>query len=627
MTATICITIIVSVLMSFVAPFLFAGAAAVINFIFTNFTNPFRFTYTGDDGSSVTNWFVDMLGADLLNIIVKIMISAGVVLAIFILATNIFKLFFSGISKRVDSPIALCIRAVMSIFLSYWIIDIVYKIVFPIFQWLLNKVNNITISGGSSVMEAMSTFYGLTHSTSSSSFGLEANSNFMTDISSALAGLTSNITYDVFGGVLTTIIFLVFFFKTIISVFKLISEMAERYLLINVLTVCSPMIMPTIISNGTIQVFVSWVQMMIANCLVLIFNSLGMIMLKAAFINVGIHCSVIGNNGNSWTSAIMSMIIYVALVKVVQKFDVYLAQLAFKIQAIGGDNKGMTLGTLLAMNGKIGKSAAQIAGAGGIKNAFGEKAGNLLGVFNGNRSGLAGDLSKAAQDFKATSGARDKAVGKANFDMSDEGLQTGKAKLDADLMKAQDAEFVNKQAQLEQQKSLNNADMMRNPEYADAKSEEAAAKLDLQTGMFDNDDYNNAVIANDAARLAAERDKYQNSDYTDALVQRDIAKVESDTAEKLNTRYVEAQKQNVLADEFTKGRIGEDNAVQTVRIENEARSQDIRSRASATDIGVEAKVRDIETMDIVHEKAQSRRSAKHAEEEEVKFRAENPEDE
>ena len=384
MTATIVITIIVSVLTSFLAPLIFAGAASTFSFIFEHFTNPFRFTYVDDSGNGITNWFVDMVGADLLNIIVKIMISAGVVLAVFILAVNLFKLFASGISRRIDSPISLCIRAVMAIFLSYWIIDIVYEVAFPIFQWLLDKVNNITISSGETVMSAINSFYGITKSTPSSSFGLDANTSYMTDWKSAIEGLTSNATYDVLGGVLTTIIFIIFFFKSIISMFKLIAEMAERYLLVNVLTICSPMIMPTIISNGTIQVFVSWVQMMLANCLVLVFNSLGMIMLKMAFINVGIHCSAYGNNGISWTSAITSMIVYVALIKVVQKFDVYLAQLAFKIQAIGGDNKGMTVGGLLALGAKAQKNAADITNAGGLKNAVGEKVGNLVGVFNKN---------------------------------------------------------------------------------------------------------------------------------------------------------------------------------------------------------------------------------------------------
>lgn len=616
MTAAICITIIVSVIMSFIAPFLFAGAAAIINFIFEHFTNPFRFTYTAEDGSAVTNWFVDMLGADLLNIIVKIMIGAGVVLAIFILAFNIFKLFFSGISKRVDSPISLCIRAVMAIFLSYWIVDIVYKIVFPIFQWLLDKVNNITISGGTSIMEAISGFYNLTHSTASSSFGLDANSSFMTDISSALAGLSSNLTYDILGGLLTTIIFVIFFFKTIISVFKLIAEMAERYILINVLTVCSPMIMPTIISNGTMQVFVSWVQMMIANCLVLIFNSLGMIMLKAAFISVGIHCSVLGNNGESWTSAIMSMIIFVALIKVVQKFDVYLAQLAFKIQAIGGDNKGMTIAGLLALNGRISKNAAQIANVGGLKNAIGEKAGNFLGVFNGNRSGLAGSLAKGAQDFKATAGARDKEFGKGNFAASPEAIETEGKKLDGQLNIAQNEELQGKRTALETQKALNNAATSENAGYQKAKAEEQAGRLKFDTNMLQDERVVGAMTENEIAKKGVKKDMCDNEQYREAATQEAIGENGLETYKHFHTGFIESEKQVTLAEGYAKSQILDDPAVQTVMIENEARSQSIRSRASATDLGIESKVRDIETSDIVHEEAQTRRSERHSQESE-----------
>ncbi len=623
MTAAICITIIVSVLMSFIAPFLFAGAAAIINFIFEHFTNPFRFTYTAEDGSGVTNWFVDMLGADLLNIIVKIMIGAGVVLAVFILAFNFFKLFLSGISKRVDSPISLCIRAVMAIFLSYWIIDIVYKIVFPIFQWLLDKVNNITVSGSTSIMEAISGFYTLTHSTASSSFGLDANSSFMTDISSALAGLSSNISYDILGGLLTTIIFVIFFFKTIISVFKLIAEMAERYILINVLTVCSPMIMPTIISNGTMQVFVSWIQMMIANCLVLIFNSLGMIMLKAAFISVGIHCSVLGNNGESWTSAIMSMIIFVALIKVVQKFDVYLAQLAFKIQAIGGDNKGMTISGLLALNSKIGKNAAQISNSGGLKNAIGEKAGNFLGVFNGNRSGLAGSLAKGAQDFKATAGARDKEFGKGEFLASPEAVEAEGKKLDGQLNIAQNEELQGKRTALEAQKALNNAATSENAEYQEAKAKEKAGKLTLDTNMLQDGGVVDAMTENEIAKTDFKTQLNNDKDYQEAATKEAIGKNNLETSKLTDSNFIESEKQVTLAKEFVKGQVNDDSAVQTIKIANEARSQSIRSRASATDLGIESKVRDMETSDIVHEKVQTLRSERHAQESEDKFNSES----
>jgi hypothetical protein len=369
-----------------------------MTFIFDTFTRPFQFTYEQGQG---TNWFVEMLGSDLLNIVVKIMISAGVVLAIFMLAVNIFKLFFAGFSKRVESPIALCIRAVMSIFLSYWIIDIVYKVVFPMFQWMLDKVNNITINTGKTVSQSISDMYSLVEQTSASDFGLSEGTNFV----DKLAGAISGTSYGSVGTIITAIVFIVFFIKSIIALFRLIAEMAERYLLVNVLTVCSPMIMPTVISDSTMQIFLSWIRMMIANCLVLIFNSLGMIMLNVAFVNVGSACTaIVGMSGSGrWMRPITAMVVFVALIKVVEKFDVYLAQLAFKIQAIGGNDTGPTLGGLIALGGKANKNVAQVAQAGGLGNYLGEKAGNVLGFFGGNRSGLAKNLSQNATEYRAAS--------------------------------------------------------------------------------------------------------------------------------------------------------------------------------------------------------------------------------
>ena len=396
--SSICVNILFSVILGFVTPLIFSGASAVMTFIFDTFTRPFQFTYEQGQG---TNWFVEMLGSDLLNIVVKIMISAGVVLAIFMLAVNIFKLFFAGFSKRVESPIALCIRAVMSIFLSYWIIDIVYKVVFPMFQWMLDKVNNITINAGKTVSQSISDMYSLVEQTSASDFGLSEGTNFV----DKLAGAISGASYGSVGTIITAIVFIVFFIKSIIALFRLIAEMAERYLLVNVLTVCSPMIMPTVISDSTMQIFLSWIRMMIANCLVLIFNSLGMIMLNVAFVNVGSACTaIVGMSGSGrWMRPITAMVVFVALIKVVEKFDVYLAQLAFKIQAIGGNDTGPTLGGLIALGGKANKNAAQVAQAGGLGNYLGEKAGNVLGFFGGNRSGLAKNLSQNATDYRAAS--------------------------------------------------------------------------------------------------------------------------------------------------------------------------------------------------------------------------------
>lgn len=396
--SSICVNILFSVILGFVTPLIFSATSAVMTFIFDTFTRPFQFTYEQGQG---TNWFVEMLGPDLLNIVVKIMISAGVVLAIFMLAVNIFKLFFAGISKRVESPIALCIRAVMSIFLSYWIIDIVYKVVFPMFQWMLDKVNNITINSGKTASQSISDMFSLMEQSSAGDFGLSEGTNFVDKLTGAISGSS----YGSVGTIITAIVFIVFFIKSIIALFRLVAEMAERYLLVNVLTVCSPMIMPTVISDSTMQIFLSWIRMMIANCLVLIFNSLGMIMLNVAFINVGSACTaIVGMSGSGrWMRPITAMVVFVALIKVVEKFDVYLAQLAFKIQAIGGNDTGPTLGGLIALGGKANKNAAQVAQAGGLGNYLGEKAGNVLGFFGGNRSGLAKNLSQNATEYRAAS--------------------------------------------------------------------------------------------------------------------------------------------------------------------------------------------------------------------------------
>jgi hypothetical protein len=360
-------SLLVSLLITFLYPFAYSVVAAVINALFDIFTKPFNFNATGNK-----NWFAILLSPDLINVIIKIMISAGVVLAIFILAYNLFKLFFAGISKRAESPISLCFRALLAIFLCYWIVDIVYYVVFPMFQWFLDMVKNITVSGATSGFDAIKELFswnpagpdnGDIFQEAADKFGFVIAGNTLREIA-------------------LPILLLIFTIKAMISMFKLVTEMAERYLLVNVLAISGPLVAPTIISNSTMEIFVSWTRMMIANSLVLVFNALGMIMIQAGFISLGV-----GLSSSGFINGITYMILFSALIKVVQKFDVYLAQLAFKIQAIGDGGRGKSaLGILMmgaSLAGRGSKWANRVADAGGLAAYTKANIGGLFGLFGG----------------------------------------------------------------------------------------------------------------------------------------------------------------------------------------------------------------------------------------------------
>ncbi len=354
-------SLITSFILTFIWPYVFGAVSSLILFIFEHFTRPFNFS--GGD-----NWFAKLLSPDLINVIVKIMVSAGVVLAVFILAYNLFKLFFAGISRRAESPISLCFRALFAIFLCYWIIDIVYYVFFPMFQWFLDMVHGITVNWATTGVDAMANLF-------SYNADFDTATNVASKIGWAFEGQNKSL--------LMSIIILIFTIKAFMSMIKLVTEMAERYLLINVLTISGPLVAPTIISNSTMEIFVSWTRMLIANSLVLVFNSLGMIMLHAGFITLGEHLS----SGGLLSEGLLWMITYSALIKVVQKFDVYLAQLAFKIQAIGGDGRNRSaLGILMmgaSLAGRGSKFANRVADDGGLLAHTKYNAGGLLGFFGG----------------------------------------------------------------------------------------------------------------------------------------------------------------------------------------------------------------------------------------------------
>lgn len=583
--ATVCIAIIISILFSFIAPFLFAGTAAIINGIFEAFTNPFQFVA----GAGETNWFTLLLSPELLNAIVKIMIAAGVVISIFVLATSIFKLFFAGITQRVESPISICIRALIAIFLSYWIIDILYDCVFPIFQWLLNKVNGITVNGGATVVETIDNFYktGVSSGSAISEALLGPNASGL----SFIGALASNMTFDVFGGFLTIIVFIVFLIKIIIGLFRIVSEMAERFLFINIFTVFSPLVAPMIISNSTMPIFTSWVQMMIGNGLVLIFDSLGMIMMKMAFINVGLACFAFGSD---WMKALISMVMFNALIKVIQKFDVYLAQLTLKLQPISGNPRAMTVGGMLFTGALAGRNIANIAQMGGLKNAAKANAANVLGMFRGNRTGLAGKLNADAMDYMAKNRGRDQVFGRDEYAKTDEARKGRLDNMDVRMNDLQDSEMLKKQTDIEAQQAKNNAAILRDAKYQDAAREADVAAKEANALKMQDDDFIAASADETAARLAMDTEVMQNTDVQDAQQTYDATKLKVDASQHMSSEYIDAAKANALTNEFVKHEVGEASGVQTMRVENGAREMDIRARAAGTDLGIDAQARSMD---------------------------------
>lgn len=583
--ATVCIAIIISVLFSFIAPFLFAGSAAIINGIFEAFTNPFQFVA----GTGETNWFTLLLSPELLNVIVKIMIAAGVVISIFILATSIFKLFFAGMTQRVESPISICVRALIAIFLSYWIIDILYDCIFPIFQWLLNKVNGITVSGGATVVETIDSFYqtGISSGSAITNALLGPNASGL----SFIGALASTMTFDVFGGFLTLIVFIVFLIKIVIGLFRIISEMAERFLFINIFTVLSPLVAPTIISNSTMPIFTSWVQMMIGNGLVLIFDSLGMIMLKMAFVSVGIACSAFGSD---WMKALIAMVLFNALIKVIQKFDVYMTQLTLKIQPISGNPRAMTVGGMLFTGALAGRNIANIAQMGGLKNAAKANAANVLGMFRGNRTGLAGKLNADAMDYMAKNRGRDQVFGRDEYAKTEEARKGRLNNMDVRMGDLKDPEMLKKQTEIEAQQARNNAAILRDSDFQDASREANIAAKEASALDMQDDDFIAAAANEEAARLDMNTEVMQNPDVQDAQQTHDATRLKVDASQHMSAEYIDAAKANALTNEFVKHEVGETSGVQTMRVENSARDMDIRARAAGTDLGIDAQARSMD---------------------------------
>ena len=109
----------------------------------------------------------------------------------------------------------------------------------------------------------------------------------------------------------------------------------------------------------------------------------------------------------------------------------------------------------------------------------------------------------------------------------------------------------------------------------------------------------------------------QDGEVQEAQLSHDVAKMEATATEHMSHQYVEAAKESALSEEYVKHEVGETSGVQTIRVENEARSMDIRSRAGATDLGRESQIRTSETTDEVRDELGRRQFQRHAEKQDL----------
>lgn len=165
------------------------------------------------------------------------------------------------------------------------------------------------------------------------------------------------------------------------ELFKVMIEVAERYLMVGVLVYTSPLVFSTVASGQTASIFKRWCGMF--------FSSLLLMSLSVFFLNASIAAlASIGADD----SFIVSLVLILAMLKIAQRIDSYMNQLGLNAAQTGGS----LLDTIFAGARTIGSFAKSAFGGGrggeiGGKVGGGSVLGRALGV------STVGKYARAAQ--------------------------------------------------------------------------------------------------------------------------------------------------------------------------------------------------------------------------------------
>ncbi len=209
-----------------------------------------------------------------------------------------------------------------------------------------------------------------------------------------------------------TIILLIAF-----NLFKLMVEVAERYLLVGVLVFTSPIVYPTLSTRASTQIFKRWTSMFVSAVI--------MMSVSVAFLKL-IIAGIATLSSSTGLKILVHLFLILAMCKIAQRADSYLQQLGLNVATTGSNMLDDILAiSRMTRGGKGGGSKASVLGGGAVGAMF-------------SRTALGRGVSRAASDFKSgraeslsaavASGAREAkaAFGKTAFGAGAHAFQAAK---------------------------------------------------------------------------------------------------------------------------------------------------------------------------------------------------------
>lgn len=119
---------------------------------------------------------------------------------------------------------------------------------------------------------------------------------------------------------------------------RLFMEIAERYFVMILLLLFMPAVIPTLISNHTRNILISYMRMF--------FSQLFIMMCNAAFMKIFVYVLLQGG----WTASIFNYILALAFMRICQRIDTYMLSMGLNVAQTGGGVVGSVINAGQALN-------------------------------------------------------------------------------------------------------------------------------------------------------------------------------------------------------------------------------------------------------------------------------------
>lgn len=275
-------------------------------------------------------------------------IAIGYALCILLFLLGCMRNMFSGFGFAGEKPFNMAVRLIAGLFLIYFLGD------------FLNLLYASSVGSGSSIFGAMYDAIDKTEDLSGSPIGAiwgDAN------ISKFLAYVTTG----GFSQIVKAIVCLVLLSVIAINYVKLLLEMFERYLLVNLIIFFAPLSASSIVLESTGKIFSSYLKMYFGQIMTLFMNLISVRIIDSS---MGVAAAAISDSskvtaldGVGDYKPYIILLVIIAMLKVLQRMDNYMRDIGLTVGVTGGAMFDDIYGASKAVSGMVkgvsgGKKAA-----------------------------------------------------------------------------------------------------------------------------------------------------------------------------------------------------------------------------------------------------------------------------